>query len=299
MADWNPEKDPYYASLYDKKPFDFIDTYRDSERYLQQKESNDISNRINQLKLEDVQKSLDTQKSLSEVLKSGGDYREAARKIYTERGDVEGLQKLDKEIVEEAQKNIAMEGSELNNILKLPPEIAMEQWNAGRLGKKYGSVTDPRDLFKASTKYQGSINGGFTHVDPVTGELVIDRMPRDKPGSGGDGNVNLMNVIDPNTGEVKRVNPRDPSVYSNGNLPYSESMLQKVQDDLANQRTSQEAAAERDKPSALWSYFQNLGKTGSPPQAPQDMNSAYKIKEQGTKDIVVKMRKRQTQGIAQ
>jgi hypothetical protein len=301
MADWNPKTDPYYASLYDQTPFDFIDSYRKSEQYLQQQEQNDLQNETDQLKIQNERDRLSQKTALSEALKQGGDYREKARQIYIENGDIENLTKLDKDIVEEKYKNILADKQELENILNLPPDVAMERYNSGRLGQSGPKVTNMNDLYKANRKLQGSVAGGIFSQDPMTGEPIIHTGPQYKPDSSANSGMDKAapsQYVDM-MGNLQYVNLRDPQeralALQEGWVPYSqtESTLrrEKAKADEKAYLDSQKV----DEPNAFMSWVNNLGKTTPPPQQPipndNSLNGAYK--GQGPiKNGVVTLRKK-------
>lgn len=296
---WNPEKDPYYASLYDKTPFDFIDTYQNQEKYLQQRDRADLVNQDLELQLQDRQDQRQTKTALSEALKQGGDYREKARQVYIENGDIDGLTKLDKEIVDEKYENILADKQELENILNLPPEIAMERFNSGRLGQSGAKVTNMSELYRANQKLQGSVAGGIFSQDPMTGKPIIHTQPQYKPDSN-DGMdkaapaqyVDLM-------GNLQYVDLKNPQERANalqeGWVPYSQSESALRRQGAAKQLKEYEASQKVEEPNGFTSWLQDLGKTKPPPQQPgvptDSLNSAYK--GQGpVKDKVVTVKKK-------
>jgi hypothetical protein len=306
MADWNPSKDPYYASLYDKTPFDFIDTYRDTEKYLQERDSRESINSLRDLQIQDAQDQLETKTSLSEALKQGGDYRQAARQIYVERGDVKSLAELDKEIVDEEYRKIQMDKQQIENILALPPELGIEKYNEyfGKDGKQVTSLTD---LYRANSKIGGSVPGGLYRYDP-SGNVDVLTQGVHPPGWGQDkeDNVNLIEVMDNVTGESSWVPPRNAAALQ-GKSKYNPVIAEDIK-----KKYGKANAPEPVKEPTWWDKVQKLGEDTkrSQSQVPTDskLNSAYKsspaynnqkIKEQGTKDVVVTLRKKQTQGMAQ
>jgi len=226
MADWNPKNDPYYASLYDKNPFDFVDSWMSTENTLRKRDQEDVINETRKLALEQEQESQVDKRSIREAMQGGGDYRDIARDILRKRGDINGLMKLESEDL---------------RLREVESELDMKQ----SLREAMQGGGDYRDAARKIYQQSGNISGLLqldasddtrANREEIRANRESDRARRANRNAEDDGfsKANASMFMD-QRGNIVPVNLRDPSelvkVQQLGLTPYNATQSRLIKED--------------------------------------------------------------------
>jgi hypothetical protein len=178
----DPRNDPRYADLYEGGGSNYVDTFLKSLNAVNTLRSNSAKADAEEFAIEDAKKNRQARTALTEALMTSdpSEYRNTARKIFAQYGDVDSLLKMEQLDQQAGSKDAEMETKQFNTLKQMAaisPDLALTYWNQSKLGKKYG-MKQSADEFAEAPKYQSGA-GAIYHTDK-NGKVVIDYQQPEK-----------------------------------------------------------------------------------------------------------------------
>lgn len=207
---WKPWEDDDFADVYDSGGSNFVETFLKAQDTFDKRRYNDMLMEERMLDLEDRRSKRRGQSALAQALATsdGTNDRGALRRGLAQMGDIDSLLKLEQFDSTGRERERDREDKELATVEKFAafsPELALQLWNQGSLGRRYGLKQDP-GIFKKREPLKAS-GGIFYRDDGDDLEIVRDmrRDPIERPLR-----PSWQSVYDTESGKVRKVNANDP-----------------------------------------------------------------------------------------
>lgn len=178
----DPRNDPRYADLYEEGGSKYVDTFLKTLNAVNTLRSNSAKADAEEFEIEDKKKNRDARTALTQALMTAdpSEYRNTARKIFSQYGDVDSLLKMEQLDQQGESRNAEMESKQFNTLKQMAainPQLALDFWNKSKLAQKYGTMDDV-SKFQDEPKYQSGA-GTIFHSNPGGG-ITIDYQRPDK-----------------------------------------------------------------------------------------------------------------------